>query len=186
MKKLFILTALLIAAITGKAQYQQPNDCFNPHPLGQGDTCVYDISVSTPEYWFSFTADTIGAIITIANDTNQNVGHVHRIIVFAGSCDGLIAIDSADVIAPSDSIILGLNNLIIGNAYYIVGKTAISVCPELRCISNAYFNICITTPMTPVMCYAYSANATSATECCGSIRTCPRTICVGTSMTFFT
>src|SRR3972149_2097289 len=141
MKKLFILTAFVIGAMTSKAQIG--SDCFNPQPLGQGDTCVYDISVAASEYWLSFVADSSFVTISIGNDPNPNIGHVHGISIYEGTCNNLSFVASARINPPNDTISLDLQTLIPGNIYYIVCKTAIPVCSEQRCNSTADFDICI-------------------------------------------
>lgn len=139
-EKFLLISCFAITVITANAQ-TYGDSCANPRPLGQGDTCLYNISVGASEYWLSFIPDSSSVQITLANHAIGNVGHVHQLVAYA-SCAPQSAMDTADVNA-NDSIYLTLNNLIPGNTYFIAAYTLIPACSALVCNSTANFDLCV-------------------------------------------
>ncbi|MEW6468972.1 MAG: hypothetical protein AB1458_08620 [Bacteroidota bacterium] len=139
MKTSSLVLVLLLVFNLGLAYGQ--SSCFTATPLGKSDTCLHKVYTSEPEYWFSFVADSGTTDIILTNDTSRSVGHVHRLILYAGSCNGLIVIDSADVVDLSDAIRFQLEKLTVGTTYYVAADTRIPAC-RTRCSQRARFDLC--------------------------------------------
>jgi len=110
------------------------SSCESAIDLGQGDSCLNNITMTGSEMWFKFVSEenTVRISQTVIS------GSLNSVVVFGGACNGLVVIDS--VFDNSGTLVLDKVGFIIGQNYFIrtngTNSTQFDLCLQNFDISN--------------------------------------------------
>jgi len=112
-QKILLIIFLIIIGISNKTMGQ--GSCFNATLLVSMDS-NYIISANTTEAWYIYYANTPNLSVQINTMEDTNIVTISGLQLFTGNCSNLTQIASS---SNANNLILSVNNLYIGNTYYI-------------------------------------------------------------------
>jgi hypothetical protein len=112
-QKILLIIFLTIIGLSKKTIGQ--GSCFNATLLVSMDS-NYIISANTTEAWYIYYANTPNLSVQINTMEDTNIVTISGLQLFTGNCSNLTQIASS---SNANNLILSVNNLYIGNTYYI-------------------------------------------------------------------
>lgn len=140
--------SLLISALLISTAFSQGGTCSTAIPQLMYSSCLYtnhSLPALTNEKWFEFTAtDEEVNISLLTNAADDDLPHVHTMILYGDGCGTLTQIDIDQLgSGTDDELNINATGLIPGDQYLLLTKRDNSGCPKAGCTGLLGFNLCV-------------------------------------------
>lgn len=135
---------LFILGMQNHAIAQAGLTCANPVSLDVNN-CIQSKGMGTNETWFSFTAQSNAAKITITNPADSNQAHIHRVVLF-DECQGQQLTNDYLTSKTDNTLEMYCYMLIPGETYIVLTQEQFASPGCVKCTipgAGSFFSICV-------------------------------------------